>query len=94
MTRPTLLAMTAALLLAAGPTLPQSAADAAETEGQATTAPAISVATVKPVTLRDRIISSGLIGPVERVDVQPGGKACERHLGVRRFLHRNVPGRL
>lgn len=37
----------------------------------APTLPAISVSTVGTRVLRDRVIASGLVGPVERVEVQP-----------------------
>lgn len=54
------------------PAWAQQSAEAAETAAQTTSnAPAISVIEVRQRTLQDRIIASGLIGPVERVFVQP-----------------------
>lgn len=54
------------------PAWAQQSAEAAETATQTTSnAPAISVIEVSKRSLQDRIIASGLIGPVERVFVQP-----------------------
>lgn len=54
------------------PAWAQQSAEAAETAAQTTSnAPAISVIEVSKRSLQDRIIASGLIGPVERVFVQP-----------------------
>lgn len=44
---------------------------AAPPPAPAATLPAISVSTVGTRLLRDRVIGSGLVGPVERVEVQP-----------------------
>lgn len=73
----------AALLVAAValPVLAQEAAQPAASEpAQAQgTLPAITVTTVKTGNIRDRIVASGLIGPVEEVFVQPQieGQAIE-----------------
>ena len=61
-----LAALTLAAALAPGPAL----AEAAPTPAAAVL-PAITVSTVARVTLRDRVLASGLVGPVERVQVPP-----------------------
>lgn len=58
----------AAALLISGSVLAETATPEA---AAAPTLPAISVSTVGTRTLRDRVIASGLVGPVERVEVQP-----------------------
>ena len=58
------LALVAAL--APGPALAEAAPAPA-----AAVLPAITVSTVARVTLRDRVLASGLVGPVERVQVPP-----------------------
>jgi len=58
----------AAVLLIPGGVLAETATP--ETAA-APSLPAISVSTVGTRTLRDRVIASGLVGPVERVEVQP-----------------------
>ncbi len=80
------LALLAAAVLALTPA-PGRAADAAAAAAAVPPAavsdpaglPAITVATVVPRLLRDRVIASGLIGPVEEVHVQPQieGQAIE-----------------
>jgi len=62
-----------ALVLAAALLMPGSvlAETAAPEPAAAPSLPAISVSTVGTRTLRDRVIASGLVGPVERVEVQP-----------------------
>lgn len=70
---PLLIAALAAALGPAGigsvPALAQTGAASPET--QATALPAITVSTVSRRVLRDRVIGSGLVTPVERVLVQP-----------------------
>jgi len=61
-----LAALTLAAALAPGPALAEAAPAPA-----AAVLPAITVSTVARVTLRDRVLASGLVGPVERVQVPP-----------------------
>lgn len=61
------LAIAAALLIPSG----VLAETATPEPVAAPTLPAISVSTVGTRVLRDRVIASGLVGPVERVEVQP-----------------------
>jgi HlyD family secretion protein len=69
------LMLTAAVIALAftGAPLMAQEADAAENPTEAVTAvlPAITVTTVSKSVLQDRVLASGLIGPVERVQVQP-----------------------
>ena len=58
----------AAALLAPGSLLAETATPE---PAAAPSLPAISVSTVGTRVLRDRVIASGLVGPVERVEVQP-----------------------
>ena len=64
--RLSLAALTLAAALAPGPALAEAAPAPA-----AAVLPAITVSTVARVTLRDRVLASGLVGPVERVQVPP-----------------------
>ena len=61
-----LAALTLAAALAPGPALAEAAPAPA-----AAVLPAITVSTVARQTLRDRVLASGLVGPVERVQVPP-----------------------
>lgn len=68
--------MRAALLLAVAvaalsPVPLRAETEAAAAPAEAQSLPAISVATVEKRMLRDRVIVSGLLAPVERVQVQP-----------------------
>lgn len=63
--------MTVPLLIAALAALPLQAEVAVPTETPAPVLPAISVSTVALHDLSDRVIASGLVGPVETVQVQP-----------------------
>lgn len=64
-------ALVIAVSLAAFGGLPLHAESAQPAPAAAPSLPAISVSTVGTRVLRDRVISSGLVGPVERVQVQP-----------------------
>jgi HlyD family secretion protein len=79
--RPFALFAAAALALApaAGPAADARAAAAASASGEAVQLPAVTVVTAAPARLRDRVLASGLIGPVEEVHVQPQieGQAIE-----------------
>ena len=68
MTRPGLALLAALALLPAAPLRAQTPA---ETDKAAATLPAIGVSEVAPAPLRDRVIASGLVVAVERVQVQP-----------------------
>lgn len=64
-----LLTLAVALTLAAAPLRAESPAP--EPAADAPSLPAITVTTVETRQLRDRVVVSGLVGPVERVQVQP-----------------------
>jgi HlyD family secretion protein len=64
-----LLTLAVALTLAAAPLRAESPAP--EPAAAAPSLPAITVTTVETRQLRDRVVVSGLVGPVERVQVQP-----------------------
>ncbi len=59
------------LVLLAALAAPLHAETAAPAEGAATVLPAITVSTVEPRHLRDIVLASGLIAPVEQVQVAP-----------------------
>ncbi len=64
--------LTLAAALAFAAALPLAAeSPVAEPEAAAPSLPAITVTTVETRLLRDRVVVSGLVGPVERVQVQP-----------------------
>ena len=69
------LILTAAVIAFAGNGAPAMAQEAAPsettTEDVAAALPAITVTTVSTSRMQDRVLASGLIGPVERVQVQP-----------------------
>lgn len=68
-----------ALALAATAPPARAAEEAAAARGPSDAAPAITVSTVAPARLVDRVLASGMIGPVEEVLVQPQieGQAIE-----------------
>lgn len=65
-----ILTLLAALLIAAAPAA-RAESPVAEPEATPPGLPAITVTTVETRLLRDRVVVSGLVGPVERVQVQP-----------------------
>jgi HlyD family secretion protein len=67
----TRLSLALAALLAAAPVTLRAESALPQPETAAPSVPAISVTTVGTRLLRDRVIASGLVGPVERVQVQP-----------------------
>ncbi|WP_343081615.1 efflux RND transporter periplasmic adaptor subunit [Ostreiculturibacter nitratireducens] len=75
MIRPVLASLTIVLAAAAG----SAAAEETPVSAPAAALPAITVSTVERAVLRDRVLASGLIGPVERISVQPRieGQAIE-----------------